>query len=333
MKAAARSIEFGLMALIALSSFSAGADSPTNAVPSREQIRATIGRSLPYLEAGGVSWMEGKKCVTCHRVAFLTWTHEQASRKGFTIDLVKNRAWVDWMVQSSLEKKENASEIDGALNIDGLAQILLGHSADSSAGLSAQQRATLVQLMLKGQQPDGSWKAGGQLPGQKRSKEETDQVSTMWIALALGSSSNGEPAQDARRRALSWLERAESGNSTEWFAARLLLNHQERNARAVTSVTEQLESQQNQDGGWGWLLGDPSDALGTGLSLYALSIAGVASDDPSLVRAQQFLIGAQLENGSWAVKGTKMNKKDRIEETASYWGTGWATLALLQTLP
>jgi squalene-hopene cyclase-like protein len=324
-------LRVGLVVL--LSSVSAGEDAPPQAIPIREQVRESIVRSLPYLEAEGVSWIENKKCVTCHRVAFLTWSHAQASRKGFAVDLVKNRERVEWSVQSSLEKKEKASDIDGALNIDGLAQILLGHSTDPSGALPEQQRATLVQIAVKGQQPDGSWKAGGQLPGQKRPKEETNQVSTMWIALALGSADNGEAALDARRRGRSWLERTESGKSTEWFVARLLLNHQERDSRNVASVIEQLKTQQNKDGGWGWLVGDPSDALGTGMALYALGSAGVVSGDPSIGRAQEFLVSTQLKDGSWAVMGTKASKKDRVEETASYWGAAWATLGLLQTLP
>ena len=323
----------GVGLVVLASSVVAGADAPAEAIPTREQVREVVGRSLPYLETAGVSWIENKKCVTCHRVAFLTWSHAEASRRGFAVDLAKNRERVEWSVQSSLEKKEKASDIDGALNIDGLAQILLGHSADPSGALSEQQRATLVQIAVKGQQPDGSWKAGGQLPGQKRPKDETAQVSTMWIALALGSADNGEAAVDARRRALSWLERAESGKSTEWFVARLLLNHQDRDARSVAGVIEQLKSQQNKDGGWGWLVGDPSDALGTGMALYALSLAGVASDDPALGRARQFLVSTQLKDGSWAVKGTKENTQDRVEETASYWGAAWATLGLLQMLP
>ena len=53
----------------------------------------------------------------------------------------------------------------------------------------------------------------------------------------------------------------------------------------------------------------------------------------ALGRAQPFLVSIQLKDGSWAVKGTKENKKDRVEETASYWGAAWATLGLLQTLP
>jgi squalene-hopene/tetraprenyl-beta-curcumene cyclase len=148
----------------------------------------------------------------------------------------------------------------------------------------------------------------------------------------LGRSDKTEAIQSARRRALTWLERAESGRSTEWYAARLLLSQQQGDAERLKSTIEHLKSKQNTDGGWGWLLEDPSDALATGQAVYALSVAGVAPDDPSIRRAQQFLIGTQQPDGAWPVHGTKEKKKAQVEETATYWGTAWATIALLQTL-
>ena len=56
-------------------------------------------------------------------------------------------------------------------------------------------------------------------------------------------------------------------------------------------------------------------------------------DDAMIKRAQRFLIDTQRDDGSWAVQGTKANKKDRIEETAVYWGTTWAVIGLVESLP
>ena len=87
------------------------------------------------------------------------------------------------------------------------------------------------------------------------------------------------------------------------------------------------------DGGWAWTIGEESDALGTGIAMYALLRSGLAADSNVLRTAQRYLVSTQEENGSWAVKGTKKNKKAKVQETASYWGTTWAVLALSEGLP
>ncbi|MCA9084810.1 MAG: hypothetical protein KDA81_12175, partial [Planctomycetaceae bacterium] len=55
--------------------------------------------------------------------------------------------------------------------------------------------------------------------------------------------------------------------------------------------------------------------------------------DPSIKHGQQFLVNAQRDDGSWTVQGTKANKKDDVEETAVYWGTTWAALGLMASIP
>jgi squalene-hopene/tetraprenyl-beta-curcumene cyclase len=300
--------------------------------PTELQIRATIERSLPYLEQAGVQWIENKKCVSCHRVSFLTWSLSEASRKGFEVDRAKLQGWVDWSIEKSLESKGEGKPVDGALNLEGVAQLVLALPVDSVTPLPQDERVTFLQLIVKGQQADGSWKAGGQLPSQKRPLAETMQVGSLWNVLALGSSADAE-ATAARERALAWLAAASSGKSTEWYAVRLLVSRQQSDEELAKSLQEKLRSQQNADGGWGWLVGDPSDALGTGLAIYALSRTGVPSDDSAITRARQFLVSTQRPNGSWEVRGTKEAKKGRGEETASYWGTAWAAIGLLQTLP
>ena len=40
----------------------------------------------------------------------------------------------------------------------------------------------------------------------------------------------------------------------------------------------------------------------------------------------------QRADGSWPVRGTKAKKRNSLEDTAVYWGTTWATLALVTSL-
>ncbi len=76
-----------------------------------------------------------------------------------------------------------------------------------------------------------------------------------------------------------------------------------------------------------------SDALGTGLALYALESIRAQLDPERLALARKFLISSQQKDGSWSVKGTKKKKRHKIEETSTYWGTAWAVIALASGLP
>lgn len=314
--------------------------SPDLTVPPDDPVRQAITRSLPYLESAGVAWMNGKKCVSCHRVSFLTWSFNEAARHGFDVDQPKLTEWVQWSVEKSLTSPAEGKPVDGEANADGLAQMILAHHAARPVALEPQQSTEFVRLLLKTQLEDGSWKPAGQLPSQKRPAAETAQVSTMWNVLALHSTGVDSAVDESCRRALSWLDGAVSETSapvptsTEWYAVRLLLSCSDsERAEAIPELTESLRVLQKPDGGWGWLTDHPSDALATGMALYALSTAGVPADDPALRSALQFLTTTQSEDGSWPVHGTKEKKKASVEETATYWGTAWATIGLLRTLP
>ncbi|MBT7741972.1 MAG: hypothetical protein HN727_09250, partial [Opitutae bacterium] len=82
----------------------------------------------------------------------------------------------------------------------------------------------------------------------------------------------------------------------------------------------------------GWLTSEQSDALGTGIALYALRLADSESNLTSMLKAQEFLLSNQKKDGSWDVRSTKGKKREFIEETSSYWGTAWAILGLIKGL-
>ncbi len=152
----------------------------------------------------------------------------------------------------------------------------------------------------------------------------------MWNALAVA---DANASSDSYDKAMTSLAESIPGKSSEWYVAKLLLAVQADDTEEVAKRVSELRSQQRDDGGWGWLIGDESDALATGMSLYALRESGVARDDTAIMDATRFLVDSQQPDGSWKVRGTKENKKKRVEETASYWGTTWAVLGMLRVLP
>jgi hypothetical protein len=85
------------------------------------------------------------------------------------------------------------------------------------------------------------------------------------------------------------------------------------------------------------------------MALYAIAraTAAAASDatsrpakcDEAMVRAQAYLRDSQQPDGSWKVSTTSFHpltgkpRDARTDDVYTYWGSGWATIGLLQTLP
>jgi Squalene-hopene cyclase N-terminal domain len=294
-------------------------------------VRRTITQAIPYVEQNARWWIEEKKCVACHRVAFTTWALSEADKQGFDVDRPQLEKWRGWSRDHLLSPpKEDAPPV-GTTNLEGVSQLLLADQTATRSVLDQANRAKFVDFYSQKQRDDGSWDAGGQLPDQKRPKAETQLVSTAWNALALGTVD--EPAAaETRNKALAAIQKTTDGVSTEWHAVRLLVALQSKSDANAGRWVAKLRSTQRPDGGWGWITADQSDAMATGQALYALRAAGVAPDDPAIERAVKFLVESQTPDGSWSVRGTKEKSKTRPAETASYWGTCWAVLGLLSTI-
>lgn len=297
--------------------------------PTPAQVRQAVARSLPYLEKSSVTWMSEKKCVSCHQVSFMLWPHQEAQNRGLAVDAGKLTEWTDWSVNFCVENKTDKGVRNGG-GLETMVQMILSRPADAKL----DKYRDLAGLIAGMQKSDGSWPAGGQLPGQKRPKPETDAVSTMWTLLALSSLEElPEAAAKSRTQALAWLKIAKPGESTEWVAVRLLLAHRLGEKADSATWLKELRARQNADGGWSWSKDHPSDALSTGQALYALAIAGGASGQTSAARAWKFLIDTQGGDGAWQIPSTLAAKKDKAYAVSNHYGTGWATLGLVQSLP
>jgi len=304
--------------------------------PAEDAVRAAIERALPFVDREGQRWIEEKKCVTCHQVPFMVWALNAASDRGLSVDrkkLAEQRAWAtDWQHMANKTQLEQGLNFTLSNHPDAVAQLLLGRSAEDRDAAAAWP-ALFAARLAAGQQDDGSWKPGGQLPDQKRPLRETQEVTTMWAVLALRSYAAADASLEPRfAKARAWLGEETQGQSTEWWAARLLVERGGGEDAAADRIREQIVQRQHEDGGWGWLCDAESDAFGTGLALYALARDGWAVDNPAIARGRQFLVSSQQADGSWLVKGTKKNKSQQVEPTAIYWGTCWAVIGLAETL-
>jgi hypothetical protein len=258
----------------------------------------------------------------------MVWGLEEAKKSAIVIDEKKLDEWDQWSLAGA-----------AANGVEGMGQMITARRRPNADEKTIAALVKLGDTITAQQKPDGFWEPGGQLPGQKRPKRETTEVSTMWTILALADleerTKPNEKFNKSRAKALKWLKEAKDnkpGVSNEWHAVRLIVEHRFGEANRVEEQFKDLLAAQQVDGGWAWLRGDTSDALATGQVLYALSVLGKANTDPVVQRAWKFLADTQSKDGSWQVKGTKENTKTKPQATSNYWGTAWATIGLSRSL-
>jgi len=137
----------------------------------------------------------------------------------------------------------------------------------------------------------------------------------------------------ARRRALKALKSDGNSASIEHLVLRYLTAAQgDEGSGGGARLLDELLRSQNNNGGWGWRLDGPSDALGTGYALYGLSFVEPQRREPAVQRAWDFLAQTQRSNAAWNVPSTLEEKHGAAYVVANDWGTAWAVIGLTRTL-
>lgn len=296
------------------------------------EIKDTVKKSLPYLEEKGEGWMVEHKCSSCHQVPSMLWSLNTANHHGLYPEKKKLDQWASWAEDKMIDRHDN-TEFNPPL--DTMVQHMMGQTYNLIPNHSFHTFKIFPSYILTLQLEDGSWKAEGQLPGQKRDEQETHTIATMWTALALLTfEPDNEEVKTSVQKAITWLENSEEGKTNEWRVVSLLLSHKLNKTDQLQYHRDTLYADQNADGGWAWDANHPSDALATGQSLYALS---VTQSDHENIKAFQngiaFLLQTQKDNGEWVVASTLARMKEKTVPTSNYWGTAWAVIGLLHSLP
>ncbi len=264
-------------------------------------VRDAVSVSLPLLQRADEVFLKTAGCVSCHNNSLFQMTAAVVRSKGFRIDeaivraqMTRTRAYLE----SWRERELQDIAIPG--RIDTTTYILAGLAAARYPSDPATD--ALARYVKRRQLAEGGWRVAADRPP----IESSDIAVT---ALALRSLQAYAPAPQkaeyarAIERGAAWLAQARP-TSTEDHAFLLLgLRWTGQSDAAMQKAARALVALQGSDGGWSQIPTLGSDAYATGQALTALAESGaVKPNDPVYERGVRFLLGTQLEDGSWYVR-------------------------------
>ncbi len=316
------------------------APSPRAAEVTAAEVRTAIERGLPYLEKSSAAWRSDRKCVTCHQVPFAIWALTEGKARGFKVDGTKLDDLTAWAFDFCATN-ENKNERTGGFHLTSVFMIL---SQTGPARADALKVYPLFETFFaKRQKPDGSWREGRQIRIQG-AQREADDADTMWTLLAikrleqLGDKLPAETRKGLtaeRIKALTFLKDAKPGKRIDWLLLRVLIAKEYGTPARAKELLRELLAEQNHDGGWGYVRAGDSYAHTTGEVLYCLGLMGMGESDASVRKAWKYLVQSQQCEGWWhcPTRETFSTKPDKVHDPSVHWGTAWATIGLMQTLP
>jgi hypothetical protein len=314
---------------------------PPRPAPTAADVRAAAGKALRYLEASSAAWRAERKCVTCHQVPFTLWAHAEAQARGLPVAAAKVDDLAGWAFDFCATNEDKGQKT-GGFHLKTVFMVLSQAGAPPRA-YALKAYPFFETLFAKRQRPDGSWREGRQvkLPAADR---EADEVDTMWTLLAvreLEKLADRLPADTRkglaaeRDKGLAFLKAATPGRRVDWLALRGLVARAYGTPAAADALVRELRAEQNADGGWGYVRGGTSYPHTTGEALYALAAAGADGADPAVRRAWSYLLANQWPDGAWACRTRQFfaTEPGKSNDVTDHWGTAWAAIGLLRTLP
>jgi hypothetical protein len=309
-----------------------------------QRARAAVDRGLAFLREDAANWRKERQCASCHHGTMTVWALAEAKSQGYAAAaeaLTETTAWARERLKD-IDKPRDTRPGWSMVSTPALYLEMMALAVPGQDALSAEDLRRIAGHLVRHQEADGSW-SWASAPPQNRPPPvfESDEVATLLAYLALGPQVPADPGEEspvreARRKAAAWLAQVKPSDTTQAAALRLLVKARAgESPQAPQTELEAFLGRQNRDGGWGQLSDLPSDAYATGQALYVLSLAGVKNDRPEVRRGVAFLAASQKDDGSWpmASRAHPGARPFTNPVPITYFGSAWATLGLMRSLP
>src|SRR5437773_8093154 len=310
-------------------------------VPSNDSTKAAMAKSLPLLETGARGSMEKRKqCFTCHNQALPVIALSTARSRGITIDAENLRHQVQFTADFLAKNQTNYLAGNG----QGGQALTAGYALwtlEMGGWKSDGTTDAVAEYLLRFQNDLDHWK-----PQTVRPPSEGSLFTVSYVALRglkmFGTTGQQERIAQRTAQVRQWLLNTPAQETEDRVFRLRLLHVAEAPKDEIRGAAHELLETQRADGGWAQLASLDSDAYATGTALVALHQAGgVATADPAYRNGLRFLLGTQLDDGSWHVPTRSTPIQTYYEsgyphgedQFISITAPGWATTALALALP
>ena len=329
----------GLLNLAAIGVRQGSAEEPKKS----DDAQQVIGRALEFLEKDAAKWRTERGCATCHHGTMTVWALSEAKNQGYVVGAETLANTVQWTKAQFLPQISKPRDPRPGWNAVNVSVLYLGIMSQSLPILSRDEINGVAEHLARYQEEDGGWQMrppeGTGSPPTWESRETMALLALLaWEPFVPADPVEADAARVSRDKAVAWLNNNKPTDTTQAASLRLLLDvRMRKSAQLIQHGTDALLKRQNADGGWSPIKDLPSDAYATGQALWVLSFAGVTNDRPEIQRAVAFLVAGQGEDGSWPMAcrshpGIDTTRK-RNPVPITYFGSAWATLGLVRSVP
>ena len=302
-------------------------------------VREAATRSIRLIEQSSARSLKERTCVSCHHQTMSLMLFGAAQKTGLEIDKENSRRQLARALDFYNSRREGL--LSGELKHQAIpvgyglwGLDLGGHKPDDLT-------EALTTYLLDYQKGLGHWKRGHYRP-----PAESSSFTANYVAIrGLNRYGTKEQKEQITARATAvkrWLAATPAGDTEDQVFRLRLAYELEMAPERRHKFAENLLMEQHDDGGWAQKPGMKADAYATGSVLVTLHDVGEATrDDPAWRRGIHYLLQTQKADGSWHVESRSDPLQVHFEsgfphgadQFISAYATGWASTALLLSLP
>ncbi len=293
-------------------------------------------KAITYLSREVPAWPREANCFSCHNNGDAARALFLARTLSYTVPDAALEDTLGWLVDPAEWENSPGDPIFSDKKLARI-QFAAALAAAIEAGIVTDKSPIeeAAEMLLEDQEADGSWHVEGD-DATIGSPATYGAVLATYMNRTTLEAADAERFSEAITRADEWLLTAPLGPIMDTAALVLGLGDRvtpEARDKAAEALTRLLDSQSS-DGGWGPYPKTPSEPFDTALVLLALASLDESWNSRRVPQAisdgRGFLLDTQFADGGW-IETTRPSGSQSYAEHIST--TGWATLALLRTLP